>query len=244
MDHPRFSIIALTLFAIVSGLYIYAKLSPKEIPLPVILQLPFGGTVPKEITHGDINKKQIIFTFDAGEGSQSALRILEILRRHNIKGTFFITGKWVLHNPGLVQNIVSEGHEIFNHSFDHPYLTSLSDQQIRTELIDMDNTIVDLIKQNTKPYFRPPYGDRDLRVLKIAARAGFQSVYWTIDARDWMENEGVTADQVRERILSNLSPGTIILMHVGDNITGEILDDVFTTIENKGYKIVSLTQGI
>jgi peptidoglycan/xylan/chitin deacetylase (PgdA/CDA1 family) len=69
-------------------------------------------------------------------------------------------------------------------------------------------------------------------------------VYWTVDAHDWEESTGVTASEVTDRIISNLRPGNIYLMHVGDNITGEVLDSVFTMIEDKGYKIVSLTEGL
>ena len=97
---------------------------------------------------------------------------------------------------------------------------------------------------SSRPYFRAPYGARDLQVLKVAANNGYQSVYWSVDALDWKETQGETANQVKARILSSVAPGVIYLMHVGDTITGTILDEVFTTIESRGYKIVSLTQGL
>lgn len=246
MNHPRITSIVLVLFAVISGLYTYTKLSIKEKEIPVIETpvVPFNGSVPKEISRGDISKKQIIFTFDAGGGTQSVEQILNVMEKHSVKGAFFITGKWALQNPELVKKIALKNHEIFNHSFNHPYLTSLSDEEIAKELIDTDNTISGIVGSSTKPFFRPPFGDRDLHVLKIAAQEGFQSIYWTVDAYDWRESEGVTADDVRYRILSNVQPGTIVLMHVGDTITGSILDDVFTSIKNSGYEIVSLTQGI
>ena len=246
MNYYR-GIIAVVLLCIFSGLYIFTKLAPKEIPLPVIpktIDIPFNGKVPTEITHGDTTKKQIIFTFDGGEGIQSATAILDILKKHHAKASFFLTGKWVLNNKSIVQRMLAEGHEVFNHTYDHPHLTELDDKQITDELITVDNVVVNLTGTSTRPYFRPPYGDRDAHVLAVAAKAGFRSVYWTVDAHDWMQSTGTTAEQVRERILANISSGTIILMHVGDTITGAILDDVFTTLEGKGYKIVSLTQGL
>jgi peptidoglycan/xylan/chitin deacetylase (PgdA/CDA1 family) len=97
---------------------------------------------------------------------------------------------------------------------------------------------------SSRPFFRAPYGDRDERVMDAAFKAGYHSVYWTVDAHDWEESTGVTSTEVITRIVSSLKPGNIYLMHIGDNITGNILDQVFTTIEEKGYKIVSLTEGL
>ena len=197
-----------------------------------------------EIVHGDMAKKQIIFTFDAGGKTQSVEGILSVLTKHRVKGTFFMTGKFIAANPDLVKRIAAAGNEIFDHTYDHKDLTTLTSAQIKAELDGMDALLTSTTGMSAKPYFRAPYGARDARVLKIAAADGFQSVYWTLDARDWMESTGETADQVRQRILSNLSPGVIVLMHVGDTITASILDDVFTQIESQGYKIVSLTQGL
>lgn len=244
MNHHRLGITALIFVIIISGFYIHTQLASRNISPPIIPYLPFGGTIPKEITHGDTSKKQVIFTFDGGEGTQSVSKILNVLKKHHVRGTFFLTGKWILRNSDLVKRIISEGHEIFNHSYDHPHFTEISNEQIVSELVNMDLAFESIAGTSTKPYFRPPYGDRDLRILKSAAHAGYRSVMWTVDAGDWMESEGYTEDQVRERIFSHLESGTIILMHVGDTITGSILDDVFTTIENQGYKIVSLTQGM
>jgi peptidoglycan/xylan/chitin deacetylase (PgdA/CDA1 family) len=85
---------------------------------------------------------------------------------------------------------------------------------------------------------------KDARVRTVAYDAGYQSVYWTVDALDWKEVSGETNESVTRRILSHVSPGTIYLMHIGDTITGDILDAVFTEIESRGYMIVPLTKGI
>jgi peptidoglycan/xylan/chitin deacetylase (PgdA/CDA1 family) len=197
----------------------------------------------KEISRGDTTKKQVIFTFDAGSSDVSAEKILGVLAKHHITGTFFMTGKFVEAYPETVSKIVSAGHEVFNHTYDHPHLTEIDDVEIGNELAKMNDVLEKTAHVPAKPFFRPPFGDRDDRVLKAAFGFGYESVYWTVDALDWMEPQ-VTADEVRSTILSTLAPGNIYLMHVGDTITGDILDDVFTTIEAKGYKIVSLTQGL
>ena len=205
---------------------------------------PFEGRIPPEIVRGDVTKNQVIFTFDGGEGDQSTQGILAALKKHGVTGTFFLTGKWVERNPDLVRSVAAQGHEIFNHTYDHPHLPTLNMYRIKHQLRSMDTVLTSLIGSSTQPYFRPPYGDRDADTLAAAAQAGYQSVYWTVDARDWLESQGETNESVKERIYSSLSPGAIYLMHVGDTITGAILDDVFTEVKRRGYTPVSLIQGL
>jgi len=204
-------------------------------------ELPIGT---KEIVHGSTVKKEVIFTFDGGGAIQSADKILEALAKHRVKGTFFLTGKVIEAHPDLVRRIVAEGHEIFSHTYDHPDLTAISDDEIMNELEKTEKSLIAAANISPKPYFRAPYGERNARVLAVAAKAGYQSVYWTVDALDWKESEGKTPIEVKEIILSTVAPGNIYLMHLGDAITGAILDDVFAEIEARGYRIVSLTQGL
>ncbi len=200
--------------------------------------------VLSEIRHGDRSKKQVIFTFDGGAGIQSADAILAILAKHHVKGTFFLTGKMVLGHPDLVRRIAAAGHEIFNHTYDHKDLTKLTDAEIKRELLDMDSALEKTVGSSTRPYFRTPYSAVNAKVLSAAGAIGYRSVEYTLDALDWREGQGETAAQVQKRVLSHVAPGVIYLMHLGDNITGEILDKLFSDIEARGYKIVSLTQGL
>jgi peptidoglycan/xylan/chitin deacetylase (PgdA/CDA1 family) len=186
----------------------------------------------------------VIFTFDGGAKDISSRKILKILNKHNIKTTFFLTGDFVLDYPEIVREMQKGGHEIYNHTKNHPYLTKVSDREIILELDGMDRALIATIGQTSKPYFRPPYGDRNDRVLKIAYGAGYQSVAWTVDALDWQESEGRTEEEVMDIVLNSLAPGNIYLLHLGDNISGNILERLITEINNRGYNIVSLRQGL
>jgi peptidoglycan/xylan/chitin deacetylase (PgdA/CDA1 family) len=217
--------------------------TPNPAPNPTTPEpSPSPSVVPAEIVRGNASKKQVIFTFDAGASDLSTDKILETLAKHNVKGTFFLTGKWVSQNPETTKAIASAGHEIFNHTYNHPDLKTVSDATIIKEFADTEEIIKNLTGKSTKPYFRPPYGARNAHVLEISWQQGYHSVFWTTDALDWQP--GQTAESVEKRILDNLSPGAIYLMHVGDSITGDILDQVFTKIKNQGYTITSLTQGL
>lgn len=212
------------------------------IPTKPQQQTPF--VVQPEINIGNATKKQMIFTFDGGAGTQSLQKILDTLQKHGVKGTFFVTGDWAKKNTDAIKLIAASGHEIFNHTYTHPYLTKTPDDQIISELKQTEDLLVQLTGKTTKPYFRPPYGDRNAHVLEIAGKQGYRSVYWTVDALDWKESEGYTAEQVKQRIYASEKNGSIVLMHIGDNITGQVLDEVFIKIKKDGYQIVSLTQGL
>ncbi len=224
-------------------IHIYSEMISKSNNDTIQTEIVFNKT-PIEIFRGDLSKKQVIFTFDGGDGAQSADTIIEILAKHNVKGTFFLTGRFVENNPTIVKNIMSSGGEIFNHTYNHLHLTQLPDGRIAQELSLMQESLKVIIGVSSKPYFRAPYGETDQRVLDAAARAGYQSVKWSSDALDWKESVGMTANVVKKKILDNVRPGEIFLMHVGDNITGVILDDVFKQIKSMGYKIVSLSEGL
>ncbi len=258
-------VLILGLIIVTVGIFDIIKINEQK---PVIVAPLPRVASSKEIVHGDTTKKQVIFTFDGGAGMQSGEQILSVLAKHHVKGTFFLTGKFIEQYPQFVGEVADAGHEIFNHTYDHPHLPTLTDSEITAELSKMNDLFVttlasttarknklnnvsaaatDAVRSidvSTKPFFRAPYGDRDDRVKEVAAKNGYRDVYWTVDADDWEESSGQTAAGVTDRIMGNLQPGNIYLMHLGDNITGQILDDIFTNIEGKGYEIVSLTEGL
>ena len=197
-----------------------------------------------EISRGDKTRMQVVFTFDGGSEDFSSEKILDVLARHKVKSSFFLTGKFIEKYPDVVRRMYREGHEIYNHTYDHPKLTLVSDEEIVKQFGDTERALYKIIGRTSKPYFRAPYGDQDERVRRVAHGAGYQSVFWGTDALDWQESMGRTEHEVKSLILSTLTPGNIYLMHLGDNITGNILDEMITTIREKGYNIVSLKQGL
>lgn len=197
-----------------------------------------------EKTHGDTSRNEVVFTFDAGAGTQSVQAMLDALKEQNVPGTFFVTGTWAQKNTELLKKIGAAGHEIYNHTMTHPHLTTLSDDEIKQELGQIETIVKNATGASTKPYFRAPYGDRNTHVLSVVAEQGYTSVFWTTDALDWQESSGVTANQVKDRILKNLKPGAIYLMHIGDTLTGNVLGDVIMEIKKQGYAIVRLDRAL
>lgn len=189
-----------------------------------------------EVAHGDPMTGIVALTFDAGtEGGGAAPQLLEILRERGLHVTFFLSGHWVDHNPELAQQILADGHEIANHSYSHPDLTKLSDDQIVYELDYTDQVVKDVVGVQTRPYFRPPFGARTPHVLDVAAASGFRSIYWSLDSGDWLPR--ATAGAVAEKILRYAAPGDIVVEHVGAEASAEALPVVLDEFAQRGWKV-------
>ena len=199
----------------------------------------YGG-YPGEITH-TASSTRIALTFDAGASPAPTPSILKALRDNGLHVTFFLTGKWCEANPELVKQIAAEGHEIGNHTYSHPDLRKLSDDEIIEQLSKTEDLVKNLTGQSTKPYFRPPYGGRDKQVLSVAGREGYTSVYWSLDCLDAYQ-KGITAEQIETRVLDRIQGGDIVLMHCGSAATAAALPDLIAKLKERGFVIVKVSE--
>lgn len=227
----------ITLLVILAGICLFAVTT--EAP---IVATPTPHSDFREISTGDTSKKQIIITIDAGFGEKSAPGLLAALKKHKIKATFFLVGEWIESHQELTKQIAKDGHEIFNHSYDHRDYTTLSAEEIKADLQKMDDVLYATVGTRTRPYYRAPSGARNDAVNKAAAEAGFQHIYWDVDPQDWRLD--VSGETIEKRVLDKVHPGAIVLLHIADSATGEIANQLFTELEARGYKLVSLTEGL
>lgn len=186
-------------------------------------------------------ESRIALTFDAGASAAPTPDLLDALASAGLRVTFFLTGKWCERNPDLVKRIAADGHEIANHTYSHKDLRTLTDEQIRAQLADMNDVVVRLTGRDTAPYFRPPYGARDKRVLNAAADAGYSSIYWSVDSWDAFKT-GITADEIRDRVLEKARAGDIVLMHCGSRPTAEALPGIIDELRSRGLEIVTVSE--
>ncbi len=233
------AVVVLSLIVVVLYFIPRTSTAPYE---PIFTPSPTPHTDFHEITKIKTDKKQVVITVNAGFGERSAEGILAALKKHNYKTTFFLVGNWVETHQELTKRIAREGHEIFNHSYGHPDYTTISAEEIKADLEKMDDVLFKVAGIRTRPYYRAPFGYRNAAVNAAAAEAGFQHIYWSIDSIDWREGE--TGATIKKRVLDHLHPGAIILLHIGDLPTGEIMDELLTEIKARGYELVSLTQAL
>jgi peptidoglycan/xylan/chitin deacetylase (PgdA/CDA1 family) len=201
----------------------------------------FKALPPVEIDRGVARRHEVALTFDAGSDYRPVRKILETLAKDGTKCTFFLTGEWVQRNPKSTKRIAAEGHEFGNHSWNHPAFTGLSGPEIEDQLTRTEAIIQETAGKSTRPYFRPPLGARDSRVRKAVGSQGFLTVYWTLDSHDSVE-KGITAEQIRDRVLGKITPGSIVLMHCGSQASADALSDILEGLKAKGLRPVTVSQ--
>ena len=206
-------------------------------------------TYPTVFHQGAGDEHAVTLTFDDGPDPKWTPKILDILKEHNVKATFFMLGSQAENYPSLVQRIVKEGHEIGNHSYTHPNISEISAKQIELEL-NATQYLLESITGRRTLLFRPPYNAdsnpsrvKELLPLKqVQDELGYLIVLENIDPEDWAR-PGATA--ILDRIKEQRELGNIILLHdAGGNRaqTVEALPQIINYLEMRGDKIVPLSE--
>ena len=185
----------------------------------------------------ETNEKKLSISFDAAWGCEHTQTILDVLAKHNVKATFFLTNIWLEAYPDMAKTIADAGHEIAMHSVSHPHMPQLSTTQMQEEL----QGNYDFILQTTQfapQLFRFPFGDYDNQSIHIVRQNGFYPVQWSIDSLDWQESK--TANDIVNRVTLGLHPGAIILCHNNGTHTAEAIAEIIPYAIEKGYTFVPI----
>lgn len=192
----------------------------------------------------------IAFTFDAGANADALPKITAALKDKGVPATFFLTGAWVTSYPNQARSVAAV-YPVGNHTSTHPHLPQLSDAAVQAEITSARSTITNVTGRDPRPLFRFPFGDRDARTRNIANGLGYVSIGWTVDTLGW---EGTSGGQsvasVTQRVLANLQPGEIVLMHVGSHPTdhstldGDALPGIIDAVRAAGYGFVTVPQAL
>lgn len=192
-------------------------------------------------TMGKTEEHKIALTFDDGPHSEKTPIILDVLRENNVKATFFIVGENVNGNEEIIERIISDGHEIGNHTFGHKYLFKVDRSVMELEIDLCDDEIFNY-SEYSATLFRPPGGIYDDILSSVCNERGYNMVLWSIDTRDWA---GTSAENIENEILSNIEDGAIILMHdyvCGESHTDAALKKVIPKLKELGYSFVTVSE--
>lgn len=202
----------------------------------------------REIIKVNTTEKAVALTFDAGANADGVDRVLSILKENDIRGTFFLTGKFIEKYPEKVKAIMASGGDIGNHSYDHPYLTHLSNEEVAVKIKGAEDAFAKL-DGKFQPFFRSPYGDRNTNTLNTISSAGYINIRWTVDSLGWKGTSGgQTKASVEQKVLRNSSPGAIIMMHLGSNpddkthLDSEALPAIIKQLQTDGYEFMRLSE--
>ncbi|MEV5829626.1 polysaccharide deacetylase family protein [Spirillospora sp. NPDC052242] len=153
---------------------------------------------------------RVELTFDDGPDVYTP-QVLEVLRAHDVRAVFYVTGEKAAARPAMVRAIAAAGHRVENHSWNHPHLTDLTPAQVRGQLADTSAAVEDAGAPRPT-LFRPPFGAGDAVVEAQARALGMRVVRWTIDTHDW---RGRTPEEIAATVLTRAEPGAVVLMHDG-----------------------------
>lgn len=186
------------------------------------------------------DKPLISISFDAAWGNEDTPKLLEILKKHNVKATFFMTGGWIEKYPDDVKAIAAGGHDLGNHSENHKHMSQISAAECKTELMKPHEKVKKLTGKDMI-LFRPPYGDYNDTLVKVCRENGYYPIQWDVDSLDWKDYDAATIiRRVTEH--KHLGNGSIILCHNGGKHTAEALDELLATLKQKGYQLVPISQ--
>ena len=181
----------------------------------------------------------IALTFDDGPSAKLTPKLLDLLAAHHIKATFFVIGENVAEHPEIVARAAREGHQIGNHTWSHPNLAKMSDDKVRGQLQRTDEAIQNAT--GTRPtLLRPPYGSITTRQKRwIHDQFGYQIILWDVDPLDW-KRPGPAV--VRNRIVKQTRPGSIVLAHDIHPGTIEAMPAILDQLQANGFKFVTVSE--
>lgn len=191
----------------------------------------------------DTEQRVLYLTFDAGYENGHTAKILDALKKHKVKATFFLVGNYFKTSPELVKRMVDEGHIIGNHTYSHPDMSQISSEEnFRKELSMLEEEYKRVTGKDMKKYYRPPQGKYSESNLKMANDMGYKTIFWSLAYVDWYESDQPTREEALQKLIPRVHPGAIVLLHSTSKTNGEILDEVLTKWEDMGYKFKSLDE--
>lgn len=187
---------------------------------------------PTAIYKGHPEKPMVSFLINVAWGNEYLSSMLATLKKHHVKATFFLEGRWVRENPELAKMIAEAGHEIGNHSYSHPDFKKLSAAQTKAE-IKKTNDVIKATTDKTCVWFAPPSGSYREETVKIADQFNLGTVMWSVDTIDWQKP---SVSVLMDRVMTKVHPGAMILMHPTEP-TAQALDELITQIKARDLQI-------
>lgn len=210
---------------------------------------PSGNLTQDELSEynayylGDTSKKVIYLTFDAGYENGATSAILDALKKHNAKGTFFLVGNYIKTRPDLVNRMVNEGHNVGNHTATHPDMSKISTMEsFKTEITTLENLFKEATGKDLQKLYRPPQGKFSTENLKMAKELGYKTFFWSLAYVDWIEGNQPTKEFAFSKLLPRIHNGAIVLLHSTSATNAEILDELLTKWEEMGYTFGDLAE--
>lgn len=184
-------------------------------------------------------EKSIYLTFDEGYENGYTSQILDVLKDKKVSAVFFVTYDYVKGNNDLIKRMINEGHIIGNHSWSHPSMPDVSDEECKLEISKLHEYMLENYNYEMV-YIRPPRGEFSERTLAITKNLGYKTVLWSFAYKDYDVNNQPDNTKAFTRITDAVHDGAIYLLHAVSKTNTDILGDVIDEWRSKGYTISKL----
>lgn len=203
---------------------------------------PIGNATPAYLKQfnaffiGNTNEKKLYLTFDAGYEAGYTPKILDTLKKHNVKATFFVVGNYLNTSPDLVKRMVAEGHTVGNHTYHHYDMSKICDKSaFEKELRTVETKFKEITGKNMIRVYRPPQGKYSETNLKQAQALGYKTFFWSLAYVDWYKDKQPSHDEAFQKLIPRTHPGAVVLLHLTSKTNADILDELLTKWKQMGY---------
>ena len=186
------------------------------------------------------DRKVIYLTFDAGYENGNIERILDIMKEKQVTGAFFILSNLINKNPDLVKRMVNEGHTVCNHTTNHKDLTTLTNEEVKINISQLEDQFENLTGNKMDKYFRFPEGRYNSEKIALCNELGYRCVFWSAAYADWDNERQPDTEWAFNKLMSQTHPGAIYLLHPTSKTNADILSRLIDAWQNMGYEIRSI----
>ena len=192
-------------------------------------------------THDSDEDKVIYLTFDAGYENGNIEKILDSMKAEDVRGSFFVLENLIVRNTDLVKRMADEGHIICNHTMKHKDMSRVTEKStLERELSALEKLYTDKTGYTMAKIYRPPEGRFSELNLIHATELGYKTVFWSFAYDDWDNNRQMSPEKAKEKILSGIHNGAIVLLHPTSATNAQILGDVIRELKGQGYRFETL----
>ena len=192
---------------------------------------------------GDTTQNTIYLTFDCGYENGNTEPILDALKKHDVKATFFVVGNFLETSPEIVKRMIAEGHTVGNHTYHHLDMSSISSMDaFKKETQDVENLFEQITGTPITKFYRPPQGKYSESNLQMAKELGYKTFFWSLAYVDWMQDQQPSKEEAFSKLLTRIHPGAIVLLHSTSQTNAQILDELLAKWEEMGYQFGQLDE--
>ncbi len=203
----------------------------------------FGGYFLDREHGDDASEKVIYLTFDAGYENGNVEKILDVLKKHNAEGCFFVLENLVRKNTDLVKRMFDEGHTVANHTMKHKNMSKITNRaELEAELSGLEKLVYELTGETMPKIYRPPEGAFSRENLEMLNSLGYKTIFWSFAYADWDNAKQMKPDAALAKLCEHLHNGEILLLHPTSATNAEVLDEFLTHAESKGYRFGSIRE--